>query len=98
MDSPEKESYFREYAAEIAKEVDVPIVLVGGNKSYDVMEDILLDSEIEYFSLSRPLLCEPDLINKWKRNAQAKVRCLSCNKCWDEDGNVCIQNRKAKEK
>jgi 2,4-dienoyl-CoA reductase-like NADH-dependent reductase (Old Yellow Enzyme family) len=98
IDTPEKESYFHEYASEIAKEIDVPVILVGGNKSFEVMEEILLHSEIDYFSLSRPLLCEPDLINKWKRGAQAKVRCLSCNKCWNEGGNVCIQNRKTGEK
>jgi 2,4-dienoyl-CoA reductase-like NADH-dependent reductase (Old Yellow Enzyme family) len=97
IDSPEKESYFREYAAEIAKEVDVPIILVGGNKSLEVMEEILSHSEIDYFALSRPLLCEPDLISNWKSDAQAKVKCLSCNKCWDEDGNICIQNRKKGE-
>ena len=96
--SIEEESYFREYAAEIAKIVDVPIILVGGNKSFGVMEKILLNSEIQYFSLSRPLLSEPDLINKWEIDTQAQARCLSCNKCWDDDGNICIIDRAKKRK
>jgi 2,4-dienoyl-CoA reductase-like NADH-dependent reductase (Old Yellow Enzyme family) len=91
--SPEKESYFRQYAAKIAKIVNVPIILVGGNKSFEVMADILSNSEIEYFSLSRPLLSEPDLINKWKIDTHARARCRSCNKCWDDNGNICIIDR-----
>jgi 2,4-dienoyl-CoA reductase-like NADH-dependent reductase (Old Yellow Enzyme family) len=95
--SPSEESYFREYAAEIAKNVDVPIILVGGNKSFEVMADILSNSEIEYFSLSRPLLSEPDLINKWKIDTRTKARCMSCNKCWDDNGNICIIDRNKKK-
>lgn len=91
--SPEKQSYFRVYAAEMAREVDIPIILVGGNRSFEVMEEILLTSEIAYFALSRPLLCEPDLINTWKADPQAKAKCASCNLCWGDDGNVCIHNR-----
>jgi len=96
--SPEEESYFREYAAEIARIVNVPIILVGGNKSFEVMAGILSNSEIEYFSLSRPLLSEPDLINKWKIDSRTKARCMSCNKCWDDNGNTCVIDRNNKIK
>jgi len=88
-----KESYFSAYAKEIAGEVDVPVILVGGNRSFDTMENILNDSDIEYLSISRPLLSEPDLINKWSKDRNYKPRCVSCNKCFDENGNICILNR-----
>jgi 2,4-dienoyl-CoA reductase-like NADH-dependent reductase (Old Yellow Enzyme family) len=96
--SPEHESYFRKYAAEIARLVNIPIILVGGNKSFEVMAEILSNSEIKYFSLSRPLLSEPDLINKWKIDPQTKARCMSCNKCLDDNGNICIIDREKKSK
>ena len=96
--SPEEESYFRHYAAEIAKLVNVPIILVGGNKSFKVMADILSNSEIKYFSLSRCLLSEPDLINKWKIDPCTRARCMSCNKCWYDNGNICILDRDKKIK
>lgn len=92
--SADTESYFRTYAQEIAREVDVPVILVGGNKSLEVMEDILETTEIEYFSLSRPLLREPDLINRWKKGDRDKAKCVSCSKCFHPEGSVCIFNRK----
>ncbi|MGL5312560.1 MAG: NADH:flavin oxidoreductase, partial [Peptostreptococcaceae bacterium] len=61
----DRESYFREYATMLAKEVDVPVILVGGNRNLDVMEELLNHNNIEYFSLARPLTAEPDLINRW---------------------------------
>jgi 2,4-dienoyl-CoA reductase-like NADH-dependent reductase (Old Yellow Enzyme family) len=84
------ESYFAEYAKEIAEIVDVPVILAGGNRSIDGMENILLNSRIEYFSISRPLLSEPDLINKWDKDRTVKPRCTSCGKCFNENGNRCI--------
>lgn len=29
---PEQESYYRKYAAEIAQDIDIPVILVGGNR------------------------------------------------------------------
>ena len=89
-----EESYFSEYAKDIAESVDVPVILVGGNRSPEIMEEILNNSEIEYFSMSRPLLSEPDLVNKWKADKTVRPRCISCGKCFGEDGNMCIFDRK----
>lgn len=88
-----KESYFAGYAKEIADCIDVPVILVGGNRTMDTMEDILNTSKIEYMALSRPLLSEPDLVNKWEKDRYYKPRCTSCNKCFHEDGNDCDQER-----
>lgn len=89
-----KESYFAGYAKEIAGSIDVPVILVGGNRSMDVMEGILNSSSIEYMALSRPLLSEPDLVNKWSADRSHKPRCTSCNKCFHDDGNDCDLDRK----
>jgi 2,4-dienoyl-CoA reductase-like NADH-dependent reductase (Old Yellow Enzyme family) len=92
----EKESCFRKYAGEIADEVNVPIILVGGNRELNVMEDILNSTKIQYFSLSRPLLCEPDLINRWNNKDKSKAKCISCGKCRGPEGSSCIFNRNKK--
>lgn len=92
-----KDSYFSEYAKDIAASIGVPVILVGGNRSLDTMETLLNDTAIEYFSFSRPLLSEPDLINKWAEDKSAKPRCTSCNKCFGPDDNVCILNREKAE-
>ncbi len=88
-----RESYFACYAKEIAAAVDVPVILVGGNRSLDVMENILRSSAVQYFSLARPLLSEPDLVNRWSRDRSVKPRCVSCNRCFHEDGNECDLDR-----
>ncbi|GAB6138698.1 NADH:flavin oxidoreductase [Halanaerobaculum tunisiense] len=92
IDAPDKEAYFQDYAAQIAEEVDVPVILIGGNRSLDVMEDVLKTTEIDYFSLARPLIREPDLINKFQSGEQEEAKCISCNKCFTQEGHRCIFN------
>lgn len=93
-----RDSYFAEYARDIASKINTPVILVGGNRSTEKMEKILNESEISCFSLSRPLLSEPDLINKWKADPDLKPRCVSCGKCFDPSGNMCIFDREKEKK
>ncbi|WP_455537953.1 NADH:flavin oxidoreductase [Terrisporobacter sp.] len=92
--SKDRESYFRNYAAKLADMVDIPVILIGGNRNLDVIEDILNNTKIEYFSLARPLTSEPDLINKWASGDRKKPKCVSCNKCYQTPGKRCILNIK----
>lgn len=55
------EGYFAPFAARLAEEVDVPVILVGGMRSLEEMEKVLNETKIRFLSLSRPLLREPDL-------------------------------------
>lgn len=89
----DNESYFKDFAARIAREVDIPVSLVGGNRSLENMEYILNSTEIEFFSLARPLLCEPNLINRWKSGNTDKAKCISCNQCFVVEGSRhCVFN------
>lgn len=91
--SKDRESYFKEQATKLAKEINIPVILVGGNRHFDVMDNILNNNGIEYFSLARPLTAEPDLINKWYTNDEKKkTKCVSCNKCYNTQGKRCILN------
>ena len=90
--SKDRESYFKDYATKLADMVDIPIILVGGNRHLDVMEGLLKDTNIEYFTLSRPLTAEPDLINKWANGDTKKPKCVSCNQCYHTPGKRCILN------
>lgn len=80
IDSPEKEAYFREFSREFKKNLKVPIMLVGGIRSREVAEDILQKNDADLISLSRPLIREPDLPNKWQKGKE-KSDCISCNEC-----------------
>lgn len=78
----ETESYFKQYASEIAEEIDIPVILVGGNRDYDKMEDIIIQTKNDYISLSRPFIREPDLINRWISGDMTPAKCISCTKCF----------------
>ncbi|GKU24405.1 oxidoreductase [Clostridium folliculivorans] len=78
---PQQEAYFKDYAAEIAKEVDIPVIVVGGNRDYAAMEAILNETSIEYFSFSRPFIAESDFIKRWENGDTSRVKCVSCNGC-----------------
>ena len=60
------EAYFKKFALALAEKVDIPLILVGGHRSIDNMNNVLNEGRIEYLSLSRPLIREPDLIKRWR--------------------------------
>ncbi|TKG95105.1 NADH:flavin oxidoreductase [Puteibacter caeruleilacunae] len=93
----ERQSYYKRQVSKIAEQLTIPIILVGGNRNLGIMEEILNDSNISYFSLSRTLHSEPDLPNKWMNNPEKKPRCVACNKCLAPGGNICIIDRKRKK-
>jgi len=76
----DKPSYFLEYAQ--SAEVECPMMLVGGNRDVDDLEDIVTRQPVDFVSLCRPLICEPDLPNRWLAGeGSSKAECLSCNSC-----------------
>ncbi|WP_300668320.1 NADH:flavin oxidoreductase [Desulfoluna sp.] len=90
----EKQSYFAEKTAKIARHLTVPVISVGGHRSPEKLTHILNTTQIGYFSMARPLLSEPDLINQWQQGNLKNPRCVACGKCQDIHGNGCILDRK----
>ncbi len=86
----DNESYFAEQAKKIASSLSCDTALVGGNRSLEKIEQIYNQSRIGFFSFSRPLICEPDLINQWQTDPQKKPKCISCGKCWHPSGTKCL--------
>lgn len=90
--SKDRESYFKDYAKKLSELVNIPVILIGGNRNLDIMEDILNKDYAQYFSLSRPLTAEPDLISKWESGERKRTKCVSCNQCYNTPGKRCILN------
>jgi len=80
--SEEKEAYFQNEARAFKGEIGVPLILVGGNRSFQVAERLVNESVADYISLCRPLIREPDLVNRWKSGDLSKATCLSDNMCF----------------
>jgi 2,4-dienoyl-CoA reductase-like NADH-dependent reductase (Old Yellow Enzyme family) len=82
---PEDQSFFLEYTE--ALNVRVPVILTGGNRSIELLEEILQQGKIDFLGIARPLIREPDLPARWLRmEGAAEADCISCNKCFNNLG------------
>ena len=89
---PEDEAYFLSQARMVRRVTDLPILLVGGIRSREVMERILEEGTADFISMCRPFIREPDL-PKRLRAGQEKATCVSCNRCWPPPGEYGVKCR-----
>jgi 2,4-dienoyl-CoA reductase-like NADH-dependent reductase (Old Yellow Enzyme family) len=82
IDSEEKEAYFREELRAFRKQIHIPLILVGGNRSFAVAEGLVAEGSADYISMSRPFICEPGLIARWQAGDRRKAACKSDNLCF----------------
>jgi 2,4-dienoyl-CoA reductase-like NADH-dependent reductase (Old Yellow Enzyme family) len=92
--TPEDEVYYREAAVLYKKRVAVPLILVGGIRSFDVAEGLVRGGTADYISMSRPLICEPGLVRRWREGDRRPAECVSDNACFapasDGRGLYCV--------
>lgn len=84
------EAYFKDFALTLADTVNIPVILVGGHRSIENMEQILNEGKIEFLSLSRPLVREPNLPLRWQNGDTSPAKCVSCNMCYQTPGHECV--------
>jgi len=80
--SEEQEAYFREDAKAFKNGISIPLILVGGMRSFEVAERLVGDGVADYISMSRPFIREPGLINRWKAGDRGRALCISDNLCF----------------
>jgi 2,4-dienoyl-CoA reductase-like NADH-dependent reductase (Old Yellow Enzyme family) len=101
INKPEKEAYHLEMARRIKEAVNCPVMVVGGFRSYEVADKAINDKGMDYISIARPLIREPDLPNRWLKGDRSKARCISCNSCFmpglKEGGIYCVVEKKERE-
>lgn len=83
------EPYFTEFALRLAAATDAPVILTGGCRSAASLER-LAKQGIAAFGLGRPLVCEPDLPQRWREDAAYKPRCTSCDGCSRSAAHRCV--------
>ena len=100
--SEDKEAYFQNEARSFKETLNVPLILVGGNRSFQVAERLVDGGVADYISICRPLIREPGLINRWKSGDLSKSACLSDNMCFGPamkgEGIYCLTEEKMMEK
>jgi len=78
----DQEAYFREEAKVFKSELKIPLILVGGIRSFEVAERLVEDGVADYLAMSRPLIREPDLVARWKTGDRRRALCKSDNLCF----------------
>ncbi len=82
-------TYFKDFAKKLADNVNCVTMVTGGNKSFEEVESMLNETGVDIIGLSRPLIAEIDLVQKWEKDAKHKAKCVSCNHC-HKITNVCV--------
>lgn len=93
---PEEEVYYREAAVRFKRQIALPLMLVGGIRTFEVAEALVADGVADYVSLCRPLMREPELVRRWRSGDRRRAGCLSENACFGPltkgEGLVCPIN------
>ncbi len=101
INSEEKEAYFKEEARVFKKEIAIPLILVGGIRSFGVAEHLVENGVADYISMSRPFIREPNLIDRWKTGDRRKAECISDSLCFtpgsEGKGIYCVTNKQEKK-
>jgi 2,4-dienoyl-CoA reductase-like NADH-dependent reductase (Old Yellow Enzyme family) len=74
-------AYYKEAAEMLKKELKIPVILVGGIRSFESAESLVKNGIADYISLCRPLIREPDLIKRWKSGDLQDSECVSDDAC-----------------
>ncbi len=102
INKPEQEAYNLDLTRKIKEAVNCPVMLVGGVRSLEVIEKAFTDDGMDYVSMSRPLIREPGLANRWESGDTSKAKCISCNGCFapamEGKGIYCVVEAKIREK
>ena len=93
------EGFYLEGAGKVKAVSTVPVSAVGGIRELNMIEKILAEKTADLISLSRPLIREPDLVNRWANGDTHPARCISCNGCFNVmakgEGIFCVQEVKS---
>ncbi len=97
----EDENYFLPVAKRIKPFLEeCKLILVGGIRNPIKAEEMLKGGMIDFISLCRPLIYEPELPNRWEGGDLSPPKCISCNSCFVtmEKGPVYCVTKKNLEK
>ncbi len=83
IDSEDTKGYFISEARVFREKVHVPLILLGGIRSYEVARELVEEGLVDYISMSRAFVREPGLINRWKAADRREAACISCDNCFE---------------
>lgn len=76
---------FRQVTARIKKELKIPVMASNRINTPEMCEDIIASGDADLISMARPLLADPDFVNKAAAGKPEEINtCIACNQgCLD---------------
>ncbi|EGW39116.1 NADH:flavin oxidoreductase [Desulfosporosinus sp. OT] len=80
--SPEPRYLYNVNSAKKIKEnVKIPVIVVGGIRKLEDIEEIINNEQSDFVSMSRPFIIEPNIVKKFMEGKQQQSKCIDCNYC-----------------
>lgn len=79
-DYPFEEAFFLSHALQVRREVDLPLMLLGGITRLETIERAMALG-FEMVAMGRALIREPDLVARMEKGATVAGVCDACNRC-----------------
>lgn len=86
LSSPRPEAYFRPWARELRESVDTTVLLAGGMRTTETMNDVIASGDADFVAMARPFIREPDIAAQIAAGRRGRVDCTSCNLCLRHEG------------
>ena len=67
---------------EIARSVNIPVILGGGLSDMNSINDLINTTDIEFVSMQRPFVFNPTFLSEWKNGSEVESLCRTCNNCY----------------
>ncbi|MBO7718878.1 MAG: NADH-dependent flavin oxidoreductase, partial [Methanosphaera sp.] len=78
-----------DYVTSLKEEVNIPIILGGGFHNKTQINQLLNDNDLDFISMYRPFVAQPDLLLEWKNQKSDESKCLMCNNCYRNKSSTC---------
>jgi 2,4-dienoyl-CoA reductase-like NADH-dependent reductase (Old Yellow Enzyme family) len=83
---PVGEAYYRPFARAAKAALTIPVILIGGLRTTQTMDEAVRSGDADFLALARPFVREPNLAQKIADGRRGPVACVSCNICFLHEG------------
>ena len=83
---PRPEGYFRPWARELRDNVETTVLLAGGMRTTETMNNVITSGDADFVAMARPFIREPDIAAQIVAGRRGLVDCTSCNLCLRHEG------------